>query len=132
MALNASAARHAPHIANPIAPTEGSLMVGVTLFKNDSAGCQGRTIQPTKMRTTSSSTPTRPNSSCSHPTSQITNCSGSSAVGYAVQECSPGGQFAPDANGKDVSDQNRRNFPHPHEFSATRRRRRAAQTKSTN
>lgn len=41
MALDASAARQAPKLANPIAPTEANLMAGVKLFKNDCAGCHG-------------------------------------------------------------------------------------------
>jgi mono/diheme cytochrome c family protein len=40
-ALNASVARQAPHLANPIAPTEANLMTGVKLFKGDCAGCHG-------------------------------------------------------------------------------------------
>jgi mono/diheme cytochrome c family protein len=41
LALDAAAARHAPHLGNPIAPTEDNLMVGMKLFKNDCAGCHG-------------------------------------------------------------------------------------------
>jgi len=32
---------HAPHLVNPIAPTEENLMAGMRLFKGDCAGCQG-------------------------------------------------------------------------------------------
>jgi thiosulfate dehydrogenase len=41
MALDASAARQAPQIPNPIAPTEENLMAGMKLFKGDCAGCHG-------------------------------------------------------------------------------------------
>jgi hypothetical protein len=41
MAFNASVARQAPHLQNPIAPTEENLMAGVKLFKGDCAGCHG-------------------------------------------------------------------------------------------
>lgn len=41
MAFNASVARQAPHLQNPIAPTEENLMAGVKLFKDDCAGCHG-------------------------------------------------------------------------------------------
>ena len=41
MALDASVARNAPHLVNPIAPTEENLMAGVKLFKGDCAGCHG-------------------------------------------------------------------------------------------
>ena len=32
MALNAAAARQAPHVDNPIAPTEANLMAGLNIF----------------------------------------------------------------------------------------------------
>jgi len=41
LVLDATAARHAPHLANPIPPTEENLMAGMKLFKNDCAGCHG-------------------------------------------------------------------------------------------
>ena len=41
LALDRAAARHAPHLVNPIAPTEENLMAGMRLFKGDCAGCQG-------------------------------------------------------------------------------------------
>jgi|SRR5580692_286674 mono/diheme cytochrome c family protein len=41
LALDAAAARHAPHLGNPIPPTEENLMAGMKLFKNDCAGCHG-------------------------------------------------------------------------------------------
>lgn len=41
LALDQAAARHAPHLSNPIAPTEQNLMAGVKLFKGDCGGCHG-------------------------------------------------------------------------------------------
>jgi mono/diheme cytochrome c family protein len=41
MALDAAAARQAPHVVNPIAPTEANLMAGLNLFEGDCAGCHG-------------------------------------------------------------------------------------------
>ena len=41
LALDSAAARRAPHLANPIAPTEENLMAGMKLFKGDCAGCHG-------------------------------------------------------------------------------------------
>jgi mono/diheme cytochrome c family protein len=41
VALDRAAARHAPHLVNPIAPIEENLMAGMRLFKGDCAGCHG-------------------------------------------------------------------------------------------
>jgi len=41
LALDRAAAQHAPHLVNPIAPTEENLMAGIRLFKGDCAGCLG-------------------------------------------------------------------------------------------
>lgn len=40
-AFNASVARQAPQLVNPVAPTDVNLMDGVKLFKGDCAGCHG-------------------------------------------------------------------------------------------
>jgi thiosulfate dehydrogenase len=40
-ALDASVARHAPHIANPVAADEANLLEGVKLYKTMCAGCHG-------------------------------------------------------------------------------------------
>jgi thiosulfate dehydrogenase len=40
-ALDAAARRRAPHLQNPVAPTEANLRVGMKLFKDDCAGCHG-------------------------------------------------------------------------------------------
>ena len=41
LALDSAAARRAPHLSNPIAPTEENLMAGLKIFKGDCAGCHG-------------------------------------------------------------------------------------------
>jgi mono/diheme cytochrome c family protein len=41
LALDEAASRHAPHLVNPIAPTQENLMAGMKLFKDDCAGCHG-------------------------------------------------------------------------------------------
>jgi mono/diheme cytochrome c family protein len=46
MALDAAAARNAPHLANPIAPTDENLLAGMKLFRDDCAGCHGTPANP--------------------------------------------------------------------------------------
>jgi len=41
MAFDASTARNAPHLANPIAPTQENLMAGLKLFEDHCAVCHG-------------------------------------------------------------------------------------------
>jgi len=41
LALDHAAARLAPRLTNPVAPTEENLMAGVKVFKGDCAGCHG-------------------------------------------------------------------------------------------
>ncbi|HZS61845.1 MAG TPA: c-type cytochrome [Gemmatimonadaceae bacterium] len=45
-ALYAAAARRAPHLQDPIAPTEANLARGLKLFLGDCAGCHGRPSSP--------------------------------------------------------------------------------------
>ena len=40
-ALDAAAARHAPRLSNPVAPTEANLRLGMKLFRDGCAGCHG-------------------------------------------------------------------------------------------
>jgi mono/diheme cytochrome c family protein len=40
-ALDAAATRRAPHLRNPVAPTEANLRAGMKLFKDGCAGCHG-------------------------------------------------------------------------------------------
>jgi mono/diheme cytochrome c family protein len=46
LALDEAAARHAPYLTNPIAPTKENLRAGVKLFKGDCAGCHGDPNSP--------------------------------------------------------------------------------------
>ena len=41
LALDSAAARRAPHLSNPITPTEENLMAGMKIFKGDCSGCHG-------------------------------------------------------------------------------------------
>lgn len=41
MAVHASVRRHAPQIANPIAPTDDNLIAGGKMYLNECAGCHG-------------------------------------------------------------------------------------------
>ncbi|HEX3233102.1 MAG TPA: cytochrome c [Gemmatimonadales bacterium] len=41
MALNASLARRAPHLANPFPPSDSNLAAGMRIYRNNCAGCHG-------------------------------------------------------------------------------------------
>lgn len=106
MALDSSAARRAPHLPNPIAPTEENLMAGVKLFKNDCAGCHGT---PNTAKENEADVNLYPNALqfALHPPRKpdyqlfwIVR----GGVRYSGM-FAWGGQFAPDASGKDVSDE---------------------------
>src|ERR1700722_14231148 len=43
-ALHAGIARRAPHLDNPIAPTEANLIAGMRPYKDGCAGCHGTTV----------------------------------------------------------------------------------------
>lgn len=45
-AMDASTARHAPKVKNPIAPTEANLIQGARLYKGDCAICHGSPLNP--------------------------------------------------------------------------------------
>lgn len=106
MALDASAARHAPHLVDPIAPTEANLMAGVRLFKNDCAGCHGT---PNSAHANETNVTLYPNAVqfALHPTRKPPyqlfwiirgGIRYSGMFAWA-------GQFSPDSTGKDVSDE---------------------------
>ena len=40
-ALHAAAASHAPHLRNPVAPTDSALRAGMKFFRDQCAGCHG-------------------------------------------------------------------------------------------
>jgi thiosulfate dehydrogenase len=106
MALTASARRRAPHIANPIAPTEENLMAGLKLFKNDCAGCHGT---PNTARENEANITLYPNAPqfALHPPDK-TDYQLFWIVKGGVRYTGMfawSGQFAPDASGKDVSDE---------------------------
>jgi mono/diheme cytochrome c family protein len=48
MAVHASVRRHAPEIANPVAPTDENLIAGGKMYLNECAGCHGTPGQATK------------------------------------------------------------------------------------
>jgi thiosulfate dehydrogenase len=106
MALDASAARHAPHLSDPIVPSEENLMAGLKLFKNDCAGCHGT---PNTARENEANVNLYPNAPqfALHPPRKpdyqlfwIVK----GGVRYSGM-FAWAGQFAPDASGKDVSDE---------------------------
>ena len=41
MALDAAAARRAPHLANPVAPTDENLLAGLKVYRSACSGCHG-------------------------------------------------------------------------------------------
>jgi mono/diheme cytochrome c family protein len=41
MALNSYVARNAPHVANPLPPTDENLLAGLKIFRDACAGCHG-------------------------------------------------------------------------------------------
>jgi mono/diheme cytochrome c family protein len=106
MALNASATRHAPHIANPIAPTDENLMAGVKLFKNDCAGCHGTPDSAHENETNVILYPSAPQFVLLPPDKPDYQLFWIVRGGVRYSGMFAwGGQFSPDANGKDVSDQ---------------------------
>jgi mono/diheme cytochrome c family protein len=44
-AFNASIARHAPRLTNPLEPNETNLLAGLVVFRNNCAGCHGDSNQ---------------------------------------------------------------------------------------
>ena len=106
MALSASAARHAPRVPNPIAPTEENLMAGMKLFEDDCAGCHGTPDTASKNETNVILYPNAPQFALHVP----------DKPDYQLFWIIKGGvrytgmfawssQFAPNASGKDVSDE---------------------------
>ena len=106
LALDAAAARRAPHLVNPIAPTDENLMAGVKLFKGDCAGCHGDPNSRPNREAAVGLYPSAP-SFALHPPRKpdyqlfwiIKN-----GVRYSAM-FSWAGQFGKDASGKDISDE---------------------------
>ena len=106
MALNASARRNAPHVPNPIEPSEENLMTGSKLFKNDCAGCHGTPETATKNESEVTLYPNAMQFALHPPHKPDYELfwivkGGIRYTGMFAW----GGQFAPDASGKDVSDE---------------------------
>jgi len=106
MALSASARRHAPPAPNPIEPTEENLMAGVRLFKNDCAGCHGTPDTASKNEADVTLYPNAPQFALHPPRKPDYQLFWivKGGVRYTGMFAF-GGQFAPDASGKDVSDE---------------------------
>jgi mono/diheme cytochrome c family protein len=68
MAFDASAARNAPHLTNPIAPTQENLMTGLKLFEDDCAGCHGTPATALSNEATPHLYPSPPQFALHHPT----------------------------------------------------------------
>jgi thiosulfate dehydrogenase len=105
MALSASAARQAPHVPNPVAPTEENLMAGMKLFKDDCAGCHGTPNTAAENETNVTLYPNAPQFALHPPRKPDYQLfwivkGGIRYTGMFAW----GGQFAPDTSGKDVSD----------------------------
>ena len=106
IALCASARRQSPHIPNPIDPTEEHLMAGMKLFKNDCAGCHGTPDTASKNEADVVLYPNAPQFALHPPRKPDYQLfwivkGGIRYTGMFAW----GGQFAPDASGKDVSDE---------------------------
>ena len=106
MALDASAARNAPHLSNPIAPTEENLMAGLKLFKDDCAGCHGTPNTASANETNVTLYPNAPQFALYPPRKPDYQLFWIAKGGVRYSGMFAwAGQFAPDASGKDISDQ---------------------------
>lgn len=106
MALSASAARQAPRLANPITPSEENLMAGVKLFKGDCSGCHGTPNTAAKNETDVILYPNAPQFALHPPRKPDYQLFWLIKGGIRYSGMFAwGGQFAPDASGKDVSDE---------------------------
>jgi mono/diheme cytochrome c family protein len=105
MAINASAARQAPKVLNPVAPTEENLMAGVKFFKNGCAGCHGTPNTAAENEVNVDLYPSAPQFAL-HPTQKPDYqlfWIARGGIRYTGM-FAWGGQFAPDASGHDPSD----------------------------
>ena len=106
MALDASAARHAPKISNPIAPNEDNLMAGVKLFKDDCAGCHGTPNTAGANEAVPTLYPSAPQFALHPPSKPDYQLFWIARGGVRYSGMFAwGGQFAPDAAGHDPSDE---------------------------
>jgi thiosulfate dehydrogenase len=103
LALSRAAARRAPHLQNPIPPTEENLMAGVKLFKNDCAGCHGTPYTPVQRPPILY--PDAPNFALAPPDKPDYQLFWLVKGGIRYSGMFAwGGQFGKDASGRDVSD----------------------------
>jgi thiosulfate dehydrogenase len=106
IAVDASAARHAAPIPNPIQPTEENLMAGTKLFKNDCAGCHGTPDTAVSNEANVILYPNAPQFALYPPRKPDYQLFWLVKGGIRYSGMFAwGGQFAPDASGKDVSDE---------------------------
>ena len=101
-----SAARNAPQVTNPIAPTEANLMEGMKTFKDDCSGCHGEPHNAARREAQPILYPMPPVFALHPPTKPDYQLfwiikKGVRYSGMFWWE----GQFGKDASGKDVSDQ---------------------------
>lgn len=106
LALDRAAARRAPHLTNPIAPTEENLMAGMKLFKGDCAGCHGDPNNGAKRETEAFLYPSPPVFALHPPRKPDYQLfwiikGGVRYSGMFKWE----GEFGKDASGKDISDE---------------------------
>jgi len=106
LALDHAAARRAPHLANPVVPTEENLMAGVKLFKGDCAGCHGDPNNAAKYEAENSLYPSPPVFALHPPRKPDYQLfwiikGGVRYSGMFVWD----GQFGKDASGRDISDE---------------------------
>lgn len=106
MALDAAAARYAPHINNPILPTEENLMAGAKLFVTDCSGCHGTPATANANEAKPELYPSPPQFALHHPTKPDYQLHwiaehGVRYSGMFVMK----GAFRKDASGRDPSDE---------------------------
>ena len=106
MALDASAARHAPHLVDPIAPTEANLLAGMRMFKNDCAGCHGTPNTARGNETNVVLYPNAPQFALHPPRKPAYQLFWIIRGGVRYSGMFAwAGQFKPDSTGRDVSDE---------------------------
>lgn len=105
MAVNASAARHAPHVPNPIAPTDENLMAGMKLFNDDCAGCHCTPDTAGKNEANVTFYPNAPRFALHPPQAGLSTFLDREERCLLYRHVCMGRQFALDASGKDVSDE---------------------------
>jgi mono/diheme cytochrome c family protein len=106
LALDSAAARRAPHLTNPIAPTEENLMAGMKLFKGDCAGCHGDAKNAAKRETQNFLYPSPPVFALHSPRKPDYQLFWIIKGGVRYSGMFKwDGEFGKDASGKDISDE---------------------------